>query len=141
MRKAALLTAIAVLVGGCSSLDPPPSLARPEPVPERVEPPPDAPPPQPAPQPRAAAPRPRAAEPRIDNSSLDAFRTSWERLRASLTPEQRAMLSDAVTRLAFSGYAGAATLPVNLRNSPIVPELIRDRLAGLTYAEIVALAP
>jgi hypothetical protein len=137
MRKAVTLTAIALLAGGCSRLSAPPPAAPREPAPVRIEPAEEA-QSQPAPQPRAAPPpKPEA---RIDNSSLDAFRASWERLRASLTPEQRAALNDAVARLAFGSYAGAATLPVNLRNSPIVPEMVRDRIAGLTYAQIVALA-
>ncbi len=39
------------------------------------------------------------------------------------------------------GYGGAADIPRNLRSSPIVPEMIRDRIAGLTYTEIIALSP
>lgn len=78
---------------------------------------------------------------RIDNHSIAAFRESWALLRASLSPTELAALNDAVVRLAFVRYGGATNLPVNLRLSPIVPELIRDRIDGLSFAEIIALAP
>jgi hypothetical protein len=94
--------------------------------------------PAPAP-PRAAAPRPTAV--RIDNSSIESFRASWERLRSNLSPAQQRDLNDAVVRLAFAGYGGASQVPANLRNSPMAAEMIRERIAGLTYAEIVALSP
>jgi hypothetical protein len=42
--------------------------------------------------------------------------------------------------LAFDGYGSLADLPRNLRDSPIVPEMIRHRIAGMTYAEIVDLS-
>jgi hypothetical protein len=45
-----------------------------------------------------------------------------------------------VTRLTFAPYGDASNLPRNLRDSPIVPEIIRDRIAGMTYAEIIALS-
>jgi hypothetical protein len=139
MRKSALLTAITMLLGGCASLAPPPAEVRPEPVPVQVEPAPPEVLPPPATQP-AAAPRP-PRELRIDNRSIESFRSSWERLRASLSPAQQAELSTAVAGLAFAGYDGVANMPLNLRNSPIVPEMVRDRIDGLTYSEIVALRP
>jgi hypothetical protein len=61
-------------------------------------------------------------------------------MRASLSLAQQADLSDAVVRLTFAGY-GATNIPTNLRSSPIVPEMVRDQIAGLTYTEIIALAP
>jgi hypothetical protein len=131
MRKSAILTAVAALLGACSSLSPPESVRAPEPI-QAPEP-----QPEPAPQPKVAA-RPR--EVRIDNTSLESFRASWQRLRASLSPAQQANLQNAVARLTFEPYGGGADLPRNLRDSPIVPEMIRDRIAGLTYAQIIELS-
>jgi len=139
MRKSATLTALAALLGACSSLGPPPSAPEPAPVqapePQQPEP---APAPPPVAQPRATPARPR--EIRIDNTSIESFRSSWERLRASLSPAQQTNLQSAVTRLTFARYGGGTDLPRNLRDSPIVPEIIRDRIAGLSYSEIIALS-
>lgn len=139
MRKSALNSAVATLLGACSTLSPPPA-APPEPVAVESEAPQVEAPPRAAVQPPPAPPK-RPREIRIDNRSLEAFRASWALLRASLSAPELAVLNDAVARLAFVGYGGASSLPVNLRNSPIVPEMIRDRIAGLSYAEIIALAP
>jgi hypothetical protein len=139
MRKLALLTAIMTLLGGCASLAPPQAEVRPNPAPAPAAPPQPEALPQQAARP-AATPRP-PREIRIDNRSIESFRSSWQRLRASLSPAQQAELNTAVAELAFAGYAGVANMPLNLRNSPIVPELVRDRIDGLTYAEIVALTP
>ena len=141
MRKSAIFTAIstmAALLGACSSMAPPQPVVEPLPVqaPEAAPEPP-TPPPQATPR-RAAPARPR--EIRIDNTSIESFRVSWERLRASLSPAQQADLQSAVTRITFARYGGATNLPRNLRDSPIVPEVIRDRIAGLSYAEIIALS-
>jgi hypothetical protein len=125
----------AALLGGCTSLNPPPPVARPEPV-QAPETPPAVvavPPPAPAPEPRP----PQTL--RIDNTSIESFRATWQRLNAGLSPAKKAALDDAVARLAFSRYPGVADLPRNLRNSPIVPETVRDQLHGLSYDEIVAL--
>ena len=138
MRKSAL-SAVATLLGACSSLSVPPAPS-PAPVTARAEPPQAEAPPQPAVQPPAPPPK-RPREIRIDNHSIEAFRQSWALLRASLSAAERAALSDAVARLAFVRYGGGTNLPVNLRNSPIVPELIRDRIDGLSYSEIIALQP
>jgi hypothetical protein len=138
MRKLATLTALAALLGACSSLGPPESAPEPAPV-QAPEPQPE---PAPAPpqvaQPRVAPVKPR--EIRIDNTSIESFRSSWERLRASLSPAQQTNLQAAVTRLTFAPYGGGTDLPRNLRDSPIVPEIIRDRIAGLSYSEIIALS-
>jgi hypothetical protein len=134
MRKSAMLAAATVLLGGCAV--PPRADVRPDPVPARtVSTVPEAPPQELTPPP--PTPPPQAS--RIDNSSIESFRTSWERLRASLSPAQQADLNVAVVRLTFARYGGATHLPANLRASPIVPEMIRDRIAGLTYAQIIAL--
>lgn len=139
MRKSVLTLAVATLLGACSSLGPPPTTP-PPPIAARASPPQTEPPPQPVVQPPAPAPKlPRVV--RIDNHSIAAFRESWALLRASLSPTELAALNDAVVRLAFVRYGGATNLPVNLRLSPIVPELIRDRIDGLSFAEIIALAP
>jgi hypothetical protein len=141
MRKSVILTATLLLLGGCTGLTGPPrTAAPPAPVPARVEPPvaETQAPPQAVTPPRAT-PRPAAAV-RIDNTSIESFRASWERLRASLSPTQQTHLNNAVVRLTFAPYGGATNLPPDLRNSPMVPEMIRHRIDGLTYAEIVALA-
>lgn len=140
MRKSALNMAVATLLGACSSLAPPPPAARPEPVAARTEPPQVEARPKRAEPPQAALPK-RPREIRIDNHSIAAFRESWALLRASLSPIELAALNDAVVRLAFVRYDNAENLPVNLRHSPIVPEMIRDRIDGLTYSEILALTP
>jgi hypothetical protein len=138
MRKSALLTAIAMLLGGCVSVSPPlevpPAPARTEVTPREPEQ-----RPQEAEQPR---PTPRLSQAiRIDNSSIESFRASWERMRTSLPPAQQATLDDAVVELTFADYGDVGGLPPNLRNSPIVPEMVRHRIAGMTYAEIIALSP
>lgn len=138
MRMSAILTA-AALLGGCVSLNPPPPEVRREPVQTPDAPPAAAAPAAPAPAPRVA-PR-QARDMRIDNTSIESFRATWQRLNADLSPAERSALNDAVTRLAFARYPGMTDLPGNLRYSPIVPETIRGRLHGLSYTEIVALSP
>lgn len=138
MRKSAMMTAVSLLLGGCWSSVPPRAEVRPEPAPVRAE------PAFPAARPAQTQPRPAPRRPqavRIDNTSIEAFRASWARLRASLSPAQQADLNDAVVELTFEDYGGVAHIPANLRSSPIVPEMVRHRIAGLTYAEIVALPP
>jgi pyruvate/2-oxoglutarate dehydrogenase complex dihydrolipoamide acyltransferase (E2) component len=138
MRTTAMLTTVAWLLGGCTFTPLVPAPPVPDAPPEQAA----APTPEPAPQPvvqARAAPR-RSQTVRIDNTSIESFRASWERMRASLSPAQQADLSDAVVRLTFAGY-GAANIPTNLRASPIVPEMVRDQIAGLSYAEIIALSP
>jgi len=61
-------------------------------------------------------------------------------MRASLSPAQQATLNDAVASLAFAGYDSFSDLPGNLRDNPILPEMIRHRIAGMTYADIVRLS-
>ena len=133
-----MLTAVAALLGGCTSLKPPEPTLRPGPAPApvaRAEP--ATPPPRPV-QPPVSAPRPR--EVRIDNTSIESFRASWQSLRASLSVSQRTDLNAAVSRLMLARYGGGTSLPQNLRDSPIVPEMVRDQIAGMSYAEIIALS-
>jgi len=61
-------------------------------------------------------------------------------LRATLSPAQQTTLNNAVASLAFAAYDSHSDLPGNLRDNPIVPEMIRHRIAGMTYAEIVDLS-
>lgn len=49
-------------------------------------------------------------------------------------------MNGAVASLAFAGYGSLADLPGNLRDNPIVPEMIRHRIDGMTYADIVRLS-
>lgn len=137
MQKRVILT-VAALLGGCASAPPP----GPEPLPEPVR----APQPLPEPEARSQTPqlevarqRPPAAV-RIDNASLESFRTSWQRLRASLSPAQQTSLNGAVAHLALARYGSLTNLPKNLRDSPIVPEMIRHRIHGMSYAEIIDLS-
>jgi hypothetical protein len=141
MRTKAMLTTVAWLLGGCTFTPLVPVPPVPDAAPELTAAPPEPaaePAPQPVAQARAVPRRPQAV--RIDNTSIEAFRASWERMRASLSPSQQADLSNAVARLTFADY-GSANIPANLRSSPIVPEIVRDRIAGLTYTEILALSP
>jgi hypothetical protein len=141
MRTPAMLTTVAWLLGGCTFTPLVPAPPVPDAAPEQAAAPPEPklePAPQPVVQARVVPRRPQAV--RIDNTSIESFRTSWERMRASLSPSQQADLSNAVVRLTFAGY-GAANIPTNLRSSPIVPEMVRDRIADLTYPEIIALSP
>lgn len=139
MRTTAMLTTVAWLLGGCTFTPLVPAPPVPDAAPEQAAAPPELEPaPQPVAQARVVPRRPQAV--RIDNTSIESFRSSWERMRASLSPAQQADLSNAVVRLTFAGY-GAANIPTNLRSSPIVPEMVRDQIAGLTYPEILALSP
>jgi hypothetical protein len=137
MRRRVILTGVAALLGGCAAapkLGPDP-LPAPAPVTEvRTEP--AAPPARPPPTRRTQL-RPAV---RIDNATLESFRTSWQLLRASLSPAQQTTLNGAVATLAFAKYGSLGDLPRNLRDSPIVPEMIRHRIDGMTYAEIVELS-
>ena len=138
MRKSAFLILVAALLAtGCATVTGP----RPTPAPQPAR----APEPQ-APQARAPSTPPAVQAPRrpaairVDGRSLQAFRASWQRLRASLSPSQQTGLNDAVAAIALDGYGSVPGLPKNLRDNPILPEMIRDRLHGMTYAEIMALA-
>lgn len=137
MRRLVILTGVAALVGGCASLPGPTPLPAAAPAPQ-AQPQPQARPAEPSP-PQVARQRPPAAV-RVDNASLESFRTTWQRLRASLSPPQQATLNGAVASLAFARYGSLSELPRNLRDSPIVPEMIRHRIDGMTYAEIVDLS-
>jgi hypothetical protein len=141
MRKLAILPVAAALLCACVSGGPKSegsTSASASPAPAPVTP--SAPP---APEARATPPQPAVGKPavaapvRIDNTTLATFRTTWRQLDASLSAAERARLNDAAKLIAFSPYAGATQLPLSLRNSPIVPEMIRDQLHGLTYPQIV----
>jgi len=141
MRPTAMLMTVAWLLGGCTFTPLVPAPPVPDAVPQQAAAPPELelePAPQPVAQARVVPRRPQAV--RIDNTSIESFRSSWDRMRATLSPAQQSDLSNAVVRLTFAGY-GAANIPTNLRSSPIVPEMVRDQIAGLTYTEILALSP
>jgi hypothetical protein len=137
MRRLVIFSGLAALLGGCASA-PIPTSAPSAPAATRDAAPPPAERPQPAP--REPSERLRPAAVRIDNGSLESFRASWQRLRAGLSPAEQTTLNGAVATLAFAAYGSFSELPRNLRDSPIVPEMIRHRIDGMTYAEIVDLA-
>jgi hypothetical protein len=137
MRRLVISTGVAALLGGCATAPTPES---PLPAPAqaaRAQAEPEAPRARP---PAAPVTRQRSAAVRVDNATLESFRSSWQRLRASLSPAQQTTLNGAIATLAFARYGSVSELPRNLRDSPIVPEMIRDRIDGMTYAEIVDLA-
>jgi hypothetical protein len=90
-----------------------------------------------------AEPRP-TSEPgsavRIDNTSLASFRESWQKLYSGLSTAEQTRLRRAAAAIAFAPYSGVTNVPQDLRNSPIVPEIIRDQIDGLTYQEIIELS-
>jgi hypothetical protein len=136
MRTTAILALVTMLLGGCAGYAPPEPQTRidaPRPAAEPVA-------TRQAPARPVTQPPRAAAAIKLDNTSLASFRASWERLYKSLSPAQRADLNDAIVQLTFAEYGGAAHMPANLRASPIVPEMIRHQIAGLTYAEIIALS-
>ena len=131
------LAALAVVtLGGCISGPPPvrdaavPSTAEAAVVaPAAVAPPPPV---------VRPVPRPAPAAPRIDNASLASFRSSWQKMSDSLSASDRTKLNRAAALIAFAPY-GAASVPLSLKDSPIVPEVIRDQIHGMTFAQIVQL--
>ena len=77
-------------------------------------------------------------EARIDNSSIEAFHASWDKLYSALPRTEQQQLLFAVIRIAMGHYRSAFDVPNNLGD--IRPETIRSEINGMTYAEIVALA-
>jgi hypothetical protein len=138
MRTSALVSAAAALLGACAHVDAPQTevavTAPPVEAIETAEPP--VPPPQPQ-QPPAVTP---AAVARIDNTSLASFRRSWQELYTGLSDAEQARLTSAAAKIAFAPYRGVSSVPLDLRYSPIVPEMIRDQIAGMTYGEIIELS-
>jgi hypothetical protein len=80
-----------------------------------------------------------AARPaKIDNTTLESFRASWQTLVSQLKPDDQLQLQFAVVRIALAGYTSATDVPDNLKS--IGPETIRDKIDGMTYADIMRLA-
>lgn len=81
-----------------------------------------------------------AAKPaaRIDDSSIEAFHASWDKLYNALSRTEQQQLQFAVVRIAMGHYRSAFDVPSNL--SDIGPETIRGEIDGMTYADIIALA-
>jgi hypothetical protein len=134
MRTLAISALAVVTLGGCISGPPPvrdaavPSTAEAAVVARTAVPPP----------PVVPVPRPAPAAPRIDNASLASFRSSWQKMSDSLSASDRTKLNRAAALIAFAPY-GAASVPLSLKDSPIVPEVIRDQIHGMTFAQIVRL--
>jgi uncharacterized protein YjaG (DUF416 family) len=77
---------------------------------------------------------------RIDNSSLQSFRETWQRLYRSLSRAERRNLENAIPLIAFSRYHSVTEVPPALLRGPIGPETIREQIAGMTYEEIIELS-
>jgi hypothetical protein len=77
---------------------------------------------------------------RIDNSSLETFHTTWDQLYQSLSRAERRNLENALVRIAFAPYRSVTEVPPDLLRGPIVPETIRDQIAGMNYAQIIELS-
>jgi hypothetical protein len=140
MRVLAISSATVVLLCACAYTGAPESVVRtgaPEPdvpkaAPELAE-------RTPAPQSTVRAAVPESVL-RIDNASLASFRASWQQLYRSLSPIERTNLNNAAVLIAFAPYRGVTEVPQSLRNSPIVPEMIRDQIDGMTYPQIIELS-
>ena len=92
---------------------------------------------RPSAPPREVRTRARESALRIDSTSLASFRATWQQLYSSLSSTERANLDVAAARIAFSPYGGVAHVPQSLRNSPIVPEMVRQQIDGMTYSQII----
>ena len=81
-----------------------------------------------------------AAKPevRIDNSSIEAFHASWDKLYKGLSRTEQQQLQFAVIRIASGHYRSAFDVPNN--PNAIGPDAIRSEIDGMTYTEIIALA-
>ncbi len=70
-------------------------------------------------------------EPRLDGSSDDTLATSSDRLGESLDEPQRKAFEDALAKLEPAAYSEAAS-------DDVVAEQLRQRLDGMTAAEVIA---
>lgn len=77
---------------------------------------------------------------RIDGDSGAAFERSLQAMERSLTREQQIGLSVAILRIRMAGMESAEEAMESTGGQPILPIDVKDRLAGLTYEEILALA-
>jgi hypothetical protein len=135
MRTSAISAVAVVTLGGCISG---PAPVREGVVPRAAEPVVVAPAAVAQPPPVRPAPRPARVTPRIDSTSLASFRSSWQEMADSLSESDRTKLNRAATLIAFAPYGGVS-VPLSLKDSPIVPEVIRDQIHGMTFAQIVRL--
>ena len=76
---------------------------------------------------------------RIDSSTPDSFQHSWDRLRGSLTPQQRSQLDIAILPIAFGMYKSFAEVPPSLL-AGVGPQNIRSEVDGMSFTDIVDLA-
>jgi len=76
----------------------------------------------------------------IDGSSEIATNESFERMLATLDDSQKIELRIAILKLALAGVESAQQVMDNPRLQNISPSQVKDRIAGLTAAQIVDLA-
>jgi hypothetical protein len=76
---------------------------------------------------------------RIDNTSIESFRSTWERLYRGLSRAERRTIENAVVRIALAPYHSPTEVPQSL-NRGIGPEVIRGQIGGMTYDEIIQLS-
>ena len=140
MRRSALMSAAVVLLAACAHVDAPPSEVRVSaPLPEEADATESAAARASAPEPPRRTDTPKSP-PRIDSTSLASFRRSWQELYGGLSPAEQARLTSAAAAIAFAPYRGATNVPLDLRYSPIVPEMVRDQIDGMTYLQIIELS-
>ncbi|MCK0069675.1 DUF6694 family lipoprotein [Kordiimonas laminariae] len=84
---------------------------------------------------------------KLDTSSLESFKSSVANMKASLTDEQQAQLTDALKSLAkaemsdVGSLAGAAAgLATGKDTTEVVYDKLKDKLSGLSFEEVLALA-
>ena len=84
---------------------------------------------------------------KLDTSSLESFKASVANMKASLSDEQQAQLTDALKSLAkeemsdVGSLAGAAAgLATGKDTTEVVYDKLKDKLSGLSFEEVLALA-
>jgi hypothetical protein len=87
----------------------------------------------------ACAPAPVSKPLRIDSSTPETFQSSWDRLRGSLTPQQRSQLDVAILPIAFGKYKSFVNVPSSLL-AGVGPQNVRSEVDGMSFAEILNLA-
>ena len=76
---------------------------------------------------------------RIDGSTPETFRSSWDRMHKSLTPQQQSQLDVAILPIALGKYKSLLDVPPSLM-AGIGSQNIRAEIDGMSFAEILDLA-